>query len=59
MCKKSKQEYLDAIRTRYLSSSKVGIQNILLEVYATSGYNSYNRKYVIRVLNRKKKSQTP
>ena len=56
MSKKSKQEYLDAIRTRYLSSSKEEIQNILHEVCATSGFN---RKYVIRVLNRKKKSQTP
>lgn len=54
MSKKSKQEYLDAIRTRYLSSSKEEKQNILDEVCAACGYN---RKYAIRVLNRKLKQK--
>lgn len=51
MSKKSKKEYLDTIRAGYLSSSKKGKQIILNEVCETCGYN---RKYSIRVLNRKK-----
>lgn len=54
MSKKSKKEYLEAIRARYLSSSKKEKQIILNEVCATCGYN---RKYSIRVLNRKKKRE--
>jgi len=56
MSKKSKQEYLEAIRRRYLSSSKEEKQKILNEVCATCGYN---RKYVIRILNRKEISKKP
>jgi hypothetical protein len=56
MSKKSKQEYIEAIRKRYLASSKEEKQTILNELCSTCGYN---RKYVIRVLNRKKKSLSP
>jgi hypothetical protein len=52
MSNQSTQEYLDVIRERYLSSSKAEKQIILNEVIETCGYN---RKYLIRVLNRKKK----
>ena len=56
MSKKSKQEYLEAIRTRYLSSDKKEKQTILNEVCAAC---RYNRKYAIRILNKKKKKVKP
>lgn len=55
MSKESKQEYLNAIRARYLSSSKEEKQIILNEVCATCGYN---RKYAIRILNRNPVNKT-
>lgn len=52
MSKKSKQEYLDAIRDRYFSSSKIEKKVILNEVCAAC---HYNRKYAIRALKKKTK----
>jgi len=52
MSNESKQEYLDAVRERYLSSSKIEKQIVLDEVCKICGYH---RKYLIRILNRKKK----
>lgn len=50
MSKKSKQEYIAAIRARYLSSNKEEKQKLLYEICTTCGYN---RKYAIRILNKK------
>jgi len=52
----SKQEYLSAIRSRYLTATKLEKQAILDEFCAVCGYN---RKYAIRVLQRQPQSQLP
>lgn len=56
MCNESKKDFIDAIRPRYLSSSKKQKQLILDEVCLLYGYN---RKYAIRVLNKKQKPKKP
>ena len=56
MSKESKKEYLATIRERYLQSSKEAKKIILDEVCAVCGYN---RKYAIRVLNKKPEKKTP
>jgi hypothetical protein len=55
MVLRSRREYLDAIRLRYLRSSKKGKSVILDEFCMICGYN---RKYAIRML-RKKKTSSP
>lgn len=54
MSGKSKQEYLSEIRMRYLLSSKERKQKILDEFCKVC---SYNRKYAIRLLNKKTTSK--
>jgi hypothetical protein len=54
MSNKSKREYLIAIQTRYLSSSKSEKQKILDEFCQTC---LYNRKYAIRLLNSPRKKR--
>ncbi len=56
MCNKSKKEFIEAIRSRYLVSSKKQKQLILDEVCLVC---HYNRKYAIRVLNHKEKTKKP
>ena len=56
MCNKSKKEFIEAIRSRYLVSSKKQKQLILDEVCLVC---HYNRKYAIRVLNQKEKTKKP
>jgi len=51
MSNKSKQEYLATIKQRYQSSSREEKKKILDEFCTTCGYN---RKYAIRILNKKK-----
>jgi hypothetical protein len=51
MVLRSRREYLDAIRLRYLRSSKKGKATILDEFCSICGYN---RKYAIRLLQKKK-----
>jgi hypothetical protein len=51
----SKQEYLSAIRSRYLAAAKLEKQTILDEFCAVCGYN---RKYAIRVLRRQPQSKS-
>lgn len=55
MSKKSKQEYLDALRERYFSCSKIQKKAILDEVCDICGYN---RKYAIRALKKKVKPKS-
>lgn len=50
MSNESKQEYLRSIKERYKNSSKKEKQKILDEFCYTCGYN---RKYAIRILNKK------
>jgi hypothetical protein len=52
----SKQEYLLAIRSRYLTANKLEKQAILDEFCAVCGYN---RKYAIRVLRRHPQPKSP
>lgn len=54
MSNESKQEYLVAIRRRYLSSSKKEKEKILDEFCITC---NYHRKYAIRKLNEKEKKK--
>jgi len=51
MSNKSKQEYLATIKQRYQTSSREEKKKILDEFCTTCGYN---RKYAIRILNKKK-----
>lgn len=52
----SKQEYLLAIRSRYLAANKLEKQAILDEFCAVCGYN---RKYAIRVLRSRPQPKSP
>ena len=50
MVQKSKVEYLEKIRARYLKASRAGKTRILEEFCQVCGYH---RKHAIRLLNRK------
>jgi len=54
MRNESKKEYIEAVRSRYLSATKKEKEIILNEVCLTCGYN---RKYAIRVLNKKEENK--
>ena len=56
MVLRSRQDYLDAIRSRYRNSSRKDKTVILDEFCAICGYN---RKYAIRLLRKKKKDASP